>query len=121
MKKLLKFLGLVLLLLIVAVLARTLLIPSKQIAPLPRSPEGVDAQKAARELSGAIPFQTISWEQGGTDEQKQATQQAFLGFHEYSRAHRYPAQARGRRSRRPEVLLLCVNCLKSCCSEPYTC
>jgi hypothetical protein len=37
MKKLLKFLGFVLLLLIVAVLARTLRIPSKQIAPLSRS------------------------------------------------------------------------------------
>jgi carboxypeptidase PM20D1 len=34
-------------------------------------------------LSGAIPFQTISWEGGGMPERKKATQDAFDGFHGY--------------------------------------
>jgi carboxypeptidase PM20D1 len=83
MKKLLKALGVFFLLLLAVVLARTLFLPSKQMGPLSRTPEGVDAQKAARELSGAIPFQTISWEQGGTEEQRQATEQAFSALHAY--------------------------------------
>ena len=36
-----------------------------------------------RDLAGAIPFQTISWEGGGTEEQKKATQEAFEAFHAY--------------------------------------
>jgi carboxypeptidase PM20D1 len=83
MKSLLKFLGLLLLVLIVVVLARTILIPSKQISPLPYTPEGVDAQKISHDLSGAIPFQTISWGPEGTEQQGQATQEAFVGFHAY--------------------------------------
>ncbi len=83
MKKFFKFLGLVLLLLIVVVLARTVLIPSKQIGPLLHTAEGVDAQKAARDLSGAIPYRTISWGPEGTAEQRQATQDAFVYFHAY--------------------------------------
>lgn len=83
MKKFLKFLGLVLLLLIVVLLARTILIPSKQIGPLPHTAEGVDAQKVARDLSGAIPFRTVSWGPEGTAEQRQGTQDAFVAFHAY--------------------------------------
>jgi len=83
MKRLLKLLGMILLVLVVVVVARTVLIPSRQIGRLPYSPEGVDAQKASRELAGAIPFQTISWEEGATEEQKKATQEAFVGLHAY--------------------------------------
>ena len=79
----LKFLGVVLLVLIVVVVARTIFIPSRQIAGLPHTPEQIDAQKVIRDLSGTIPFQTISWEGGGTDEQKKAAQDAFAGFHSY--------------------------------------
>jgi len=83
MRTLLKFLALLLLVLVLVVVGRTLLIPSRQAGPAPRGRESVDAQKAARHLSGAIPFQTISWEGGGTDEQRRATQEAFGGFHAY--------------------------------------
>jgi carboxypeptidase PM20D1 len=79
----LKFLGVVLLLLILVVIGRTILIPSRQMAGLPHTPEQIDAQKVRRDLSGAIPFQTISWEGGGNDEQKKATQDAFVGLHTY--------------------------------------
>jgi len=64
MLKLLKFLALVLVILLIIVLVRTLVVPSRQIARLPQTSEGVDAQKAAKELAGAIPFQTISYEGG---------------------------------------------------------
>lgn len=83
MKGLLKLIGLSVTVLIIIVVARTLLVPSKQVAALPPSTENVDAQKAARDLSGSIPFRTISWEEGGTPEQKKATQEAFVGFHAY--------------------------------------
>jgi carboxypeptidase PM20D1 len=83
MKKLLKLIGVVLLILLVIVLARTFLAPSKQISLVPATAQPVDPQKAARDLSGSIPFQTISWEGGGTDEQKKATAEAFSGFHAY--------------------------------------
>jgi carboxypeptidase PM20D1 len=83
MKKLLKFLGLVLLALIMIVVARTLLVRSKQIVGIPHTPEGVNAPKVARDLAGTIPFQTISYENGGTDDQKQQTQQAFTSLHSY--------------------------------------
>ena len=83
MKRLLKFLVVILLGLTAVVVVRTFLIPSKQIAALPHTPESIDAQKTARELSGAIPFQTISWEGGGTVEQRKAAQGAFAGLHAY--------------------------------------
>jgi carboxypeptidase PM20D1 len=83
MKKLLKALGWLLFVVILVVLGRTLFLPSKQIGPLPRTPEGVDTQKVARDLSGAIPFRTISWGAEGTEAQRQATQEAFVGFHAY--------------------------------------
>jgi len=83
MKRLLKLLGLLILLLVVVVLSRTFLIPSKQLAPLPHTPESLDAQKIARDLSGAIPFATISWGPDATPEQLQNTQQAFVDFHSY--------------------------------------
>jgi len=82
-KRVLKLIGLLVLVLALIVIARTLLVPSKQVAVLPPSTEKVDAQKAARDLSSSIPFQTISWEEGGTPEQKKATQEAFVGFHAY--------------------------------------
>ena len=83
MKRVLKLIGLVLLVLAIVVIARTFLVPSKQVAALQPSAVRIDPQKAARDLSGAIPFQTISWEEGGTSEQKTATQEAFVGFHTY--------------------------------------
>lgn len=83
LKRILKLLGLLVLILIVVVLARTLFIPSRQIRALPHTPEHIDSQRVARDLSAAIPFQTISWEGGGTEDQKKATQAAFRGFHEY--------------------------------------
>jgi len=83
MKTFLKFLALCLLLLIAIVAACTLLVPSKQIGPQPHTPEGVQAPKVAQDLSGAIAFRTISWGPEGTAEQRQATQDAFRGFHSY--------------------------------------
>src|SRR6516225_2082079 len=83
MKTLAKYLGLVLLLFLLMVVGKTYLTPSKQVAVLPATQEPIDAQKAARDLAGAIPFQTISWEGGGTEEQKKATQEAFEAFHAY--------------------------------------
>jgi len=83
MKNFLKLIGLILLLLIAVIVVRTLLIPSKQIGALPHIPETIDVQKMAHELSGTIPFQTISWEGGGTAEQQKATQEALVGLHDY--------------------------------------
>jgi carboxypeptidase PM20D1 len=83
MKKVSKILALALLPLIVVVLARTFLISSKQIGPLPHTAEGVDAQKVARDLAGAIPYRTVSWGPEGTAEQRQVTQEAFVAFHAY--------------------------------------
>ena len=83
MKKLLKFIGLVILILLVVVFARTFLSPSKQGSPLAATVGPINGQKAASDLSGAISYQTISWEGGGTEEQKKATAEAFVGFHAY--------------------------------------
>jgi len=83
MKKLLKLLGMVIGLLLAIAALRTYLKPSKQFAAVPATAPAVDAQKAASDLSGAIPFQTISWEGGGTAEQKKATEEAFAAFHAY--------------------------------------
>ena len=81
MKTILKLLGFLLVVVLLIVAGRTLLIPSKQIARIPYTPETFDAQAAARKLSETITFPTISWEGGGTEDQKRATQQAFAGFH----------------------------------------
>jgi carboxypeptidase PM20D1 len=81
MKTILKLLGFLLVVVLLIVAGRTLLIPSKQIARIPHTPETFDAQAAARKLSETITFPTISWEGGGTEDQKRATQQAFAGFH----------------------------------------
>ena len=83
MKKLLKLVGVAILILLIVVVARTFVSSSKQISGVAATQSPVDAQKAARDLSGSIPFQTISWEGGGTDAQKKATSDAFLGFHAY--------------------------------------
>lgn len=83
MKTLLKLFGWLVVVLLVIVLARTVFIPSRQIGALPHTPETIDAQKAARDLSAAIPFPTISWEGGGTEDQKKSTAGAFVGFHQY--------------------------------------
>jgi len=83
MKKVLKLAGVVFLVLLLIVLGRTLLIPSKQIGPLPHTRESIDQQKVAQDLGGAIAFQTISWEGGGGDEQRKATREAFAGLHAY--------------------------------------
>jgi carboxypeptidase PM20D1 len=83
MRALFKFLCLVIVVLVVVVAARTFLIPSKQISPLPHTPEMIDAQKVSQDLSGSIPFRTISWGPEGTDAQRQYTQEAFTAFHAY--------------------------------------
>jgi carboxypeptidase PM20D1 len=83
MGKILKSLGLLLLGVIAVLFARTILIPSKQIASLPHTPETINADKVARDLSGAIPFRTISWGPEESDAQRQATEVAFVGFHAY--------------------------------------
>lgn len=83
MKKLLKFLGLVLLLLLIVVLARAFFLPSKQIGPLPHTPEAIASQKVAHDLSGAVSFRTISWGPDATPDQRQATQDAFVALHAY--------------------------------------
>jgi carboxypeptidase PM20D1 len=83
MKILLKLIGVVLLIVVLIVMGRTLLLPSKQIRKLPHTPEAIDAHKAARDLAGAVRFPTISWESGGTEEQNKATREAFLTFHAY--------------------------------------
>ena len=83
MVKLLKFIGLLAVVLLLVVAGRTLIVSSKQVGRLPHTPEGVDAQKAAKELAGTIPFQTISFEGGGTPDQKAATQAAFVELHSY--------------------------------------
>ena len=81
----LKCVGVIFLLLIVVVLARTFLVPSKQIKPSPHIPADIDSQSAARHLAGSIPFRTISYENGGTEEQKSETLRAFAGLHTYMR------------------------------------
>ena len=83
MGKMLKFLALVLLILLVIVAARTVLYLPNRSPGLPHTSEGVDAQKAATELAATIPFQTISYEGGGTAGEKAATQAAFVEFHAY--------------------------------------
>ena len=83
MGKILKSLGLLLLGVIAVLFARTILIPSKQIAPLPHTPETINADKVARDLSGAIPFRTVSWGPEGSDAQRHATEEAFVGFRAY--------------------------------------
>lgn len=83
MRRLLKLIALLVLVLAVVVIVRTFLVRSKQLAAVPPPTEKIDAEKAARHLSSAIPFQTISWDGGGTPDQKKATQEAFVGFHAY--------------------------------------
>jgi carboxypeptidase PM20D1 len=83
MKTILKLIGLLILVLLLVAVARTLLLPSKQVPRASYTLDAFDAQQAARNLAGAIVFPTISWEDGGTDEQKKATQDAFIGFHAY--------------------------------------
>jgi len=83
MKILLKLAGFVVVTLLLVAVGRTLLLPSKQMAPIAYTPEAFDAQAAQHILAGSIPFETISWEGGGTETQKKATQEAFAGFHAY--------------------------------------
>jgi carboxypeptidase PM20D1 len=85
MKKVLKLVGILLLVLAIVVIGRTLLVPSKQIGAVPQTVEGIDAQRASRDLAGTIPFQTISWEGGGTPEQKERAEVAFKQMHAYLR------------------------------------
>jgi len=85
MKRFLQVLGLLFLVLAIIVIARTLVAPSRQIDRIAHTAEGIDAQRAARDLAGLIPFRTISYEGGGTEEQRRETQQAFEGLHAYMR------------------------------------
>ncbi len=88
MKRFLQVLGLLFLVLAIIVIARTLVAPSRQIDRIAHTAEGIDAQRAARDLAGLIPFRTISYEGGETEEQKRETQQAFEGLHAYMRHSR---------------------------------
>ena len=83
MKTILKLLALLIVIILIVAVGRTLLLPTKQIGRVPYTPEAFDSQLAARSLAGAIAFPTISWEGGGTETQKKATQEAFAGFHAY--------------------------------------
>ena len=88
-KTFLKLMAISISFLLLIVVGRTLLLPSKQIAAIPFTPDKFDSQKAIHDLSGAIPFRTISWEGGGTEQQKKASQEAFVGFHSYLE-HTFP-------------------------------
>ena len=83
MKAFLKVFALLILVVLLVALGRTFLLPSKQIERQPYRPETFDSQQAAKKLSGAIAFRTISWEGGGTETQKKSTQDAFAGLHAY--------------------------------------
>ncbi len=83
MKTFLKLIGLAVLVLLLVAVGRTVLLPSKQLGKVPYTPETFDSQRAARDLSGAIAFPTISWEGGGTEAQKKVSLQAFAGLHAY--------------------------------------
>ena len=83
MKIVLRLIAALVLTLVAIVVARTLLIPSKQIGRLPHTLETVDSQKVAADLAGTIPFETISFEDGGTAAQKEAARSAFEGLHSY--------------------------------------
>jgi carboxypeptidase PM20D1 len=83
MLKILRFLLLVLVILLIVVAVRTVIAPSRQIVGLPQAREGVDAKKVAQRLAGTIPFKTISYEGGGTPDEKAATEAAFVEFHAY--------------------------------------
>jgi len=83
MKPFLKVVTLLILVILLVALGRTFLLPSKQIARQPYTPQSFDSQQAVKCLSGAIAFRTISWEGGGTDTQKKSTQDAFKGLHAY--------------------------------------
>ena len=83
MKTFLKLIGLMVLMLLLIAVGRTLLLPSRQTGKLPYTPEAFDSQRAARNLSGAIAFPTISWEGGGTPMQQKASLEAFAGLHAY--------------------------------------
>jgi carboxypeptidase PM20D1 len=81
MKTILKLVGLLILVLLLVAAGRALFLPTRQVARVSYTPDSMDTQQAARNLAAAIAFPTISWEGGGTDEQKKATHDAFAGFH----------------------------------------
>ncbi len=84
MRWLAKWIGILLLLMLAVVVARTVLLPSKQIAAVAYTPEGVKSAEAAQRLAGSIPFQTVWYgEGGGTPEQQKQTLAALDEFHAY--------------------------------------
>lgn len=83
MRALLKWFGAALLLLLAVVLLRTLLLPSHQLSVRPYAQETIDPAKAARDLSGAIPFRTVSYQETGDEAQRAQTAEAFSGLHAY--------------------------------------
>ncbi|HEX8871444.1 MAG TPA: M20/M25/M40 family metallo-hydrolase, partial [Candidatus Acidoferrum sp.] len=83
MRALLKWFGAALLLLLAVVLLRTLLLPSHQLSAGPYAQETIDPAKAARDLSGAIPFRTVSYQETGDEAQRAQTAEAFSGLHAY--------------------------------------
>jgi carboxypeptidase PM20D1 len=85
MKEVLKLIGSVELLVAIVVVARTMLVPSKQIGRLPHTPGRLDSQKLASDLAGTIPFQNISYEGGGTEEQRRQSQAVFIRMDLYLR------------------------------------
>ena len=84
MRKWLAALGLVVVALAVAVGAKTLLTPSRQIAAAPATPAAVDAAAASERLAAAVRFKTIA-SQGDVD----ANAAEFLGLHAHLQAS-YP-------------------------------
>ena len=76
MRKLLALLGLVVFALAVAVGAKTLLMPSRQLAVAPATPVAVDAAAASERLAAAVRFKTIA---SPTDVDANAAE--FLGLH----------------------------------------
>lgn len=78
MKRILLLLGVVLVLLLAVVLARTAMVESKQVRTEPVADLAVDARAAAERLAGAIRFPTISHEGGA-----RVDDAAFRGLHQY--------------------------------------
>ncbi len=78
MKKAFLIVVVALLLLFSVLLFRTLRFTSKQVKAPPVADTGINAQKVAEHLAGALRFQTVSNEGGG-----QLSVEAFLGLHKY--------------------------------------
>jgi len=83
MKRFFRLLSIGFLLVLAVAIGRGVLLPSRQIKPIPHTPEKLDSVKLARDLSSAVKFPSVSWELGGTEEQRRATSDAFVGLHDF--------------------------------------